>query len=349
MPATRSKATFLLAATCGLLARAALAVGVDHAAAELELEDAPDADDEVFMLQERVLERRRSGAAPSAEQKKAKAPSVCEDGPAEMRENAFADLDGVVDMAQLMPEAPIATAGTEPADVSALPTVDSEYAPDTAKAEFQPFRYIMDALTVLLLLDGCRRWRNRGQREADGSEESPPCGSEAFQQLVRAAAAGDEAQARELLGRGAVASEVDLWGCTALHAGARGGMCGLSAELLDLGAELDAADAWDDTPLHMASRAGHAKVCELLVARGAALDAANAQAWTPLVVAGHAEHRAVCLLLLGLGAGVGGLPSEELPPLLRELLPGGEEATAAAWPTGEDWERHMQESVDDRW
>ncbi|CAK0868090.1 unnamed protein product [Prorocentrum cordatum] len=232
---------------------------------------------------------------------------------------------------------PIAAAEAEPADASASPAAVSADAPEAAKGHVRLFRYALDALTVLLLLDGCRRWRNHGQPKADGSEDAPPRGSEAFQRLVRAAAAGDEATARELLRGGASASEADLWGCTALHAAAKGGARGLAAQLLDLGADLHAADAWDDTPLHTAARAGRAGVCGLLVERGARLDAANAQSWTPLVVAGHAEHRDVCLLLLGMGAGVGGLPRKELPALLRELLPGDE------WPTDEDWEEHMKE------
>lgn len=226
--------------------------------------------------------------------------------------------------------------------------------PGTVETCTWALRCATGALTALALLAGVGRSRARGCSaagpEADASQGA---GAELLQELMRAALAGDEARARQLLGGGASVSESDLWGCTALHAAAKSGLRGLAAELLDRGAELGAADAWDDTPLHTACRAGRVEVCELLVARGAEVDAVNAQGWAPLVVAGHAGHRDVCLLLLGRGAGAPGLPEEQLPPLLRELGEEGAPAAAALeeerppeWPTDKDWEEHMRESVD---
>lgn len=350
MPATRCQVTFLLAATCGLLLHAVPAVGGDF---NTELEEALNGDDEVHLLQERVVEKRRSMKPTDVEaavEQMAKAPSVCQDAPAIMDEKAPAERDTYVDMAQLMEDESVAAPKAKPIGLQASTSenADSEGITDTVKTYTQIFRYAMDMLIVLVLLDGCRRWRAGSQNAAEHSEETPQGGTKEFQQLMRAVAVGDEAKARELLGQGASASEVDFWGCSALHAAAKGGMCGLATELLDLGAELDAADAWDDTPLHMASRAGHTEVCELLITRGASVDMVNAQSRTPLVVAGHAEHGAVCHLLLGKGANVGGLPEKELPPLLRELWPHAEEDTPTTvapeeeelhqLPTEEDWE-----------
>jgi len=299
-------------------------------------------------LQEKVYEKRRSQKPAVAEPvEERKAQSVCEDPPsAAKQQDAPETLDMYMDASPLMPEAPAAETPKP---------LEEE---DTTKTTTLIFRYTMDALIALVLLDGCRRWRGR----ADGQDakvcDEAQQGSPQFHELMQAVSRGDEAEARELLGKsGSVAVEEDCWGCTALHAAAKGGMRGLTTELIDLGAKVDAADSWDDTALHMAARAGHAQVCELLITRGAKVDATNAQSWTPLVVAGNAERSDACQMLLGKGAGVGGLPEKELPPLLRQLRPTiGDEATPTTvapedeedqcqWPTEQDWEEHMKESV----
>jgi len=341
MPATRCQATFLMAAACGLLARAA------PAPSELgQFEDALGGDDEVNLLQESIFEKRRSrgaaGAALAGEQK-ATAPNVCEDGPAEVREKAPAGRGAGADLAGLVREAAAAAAAAEaePAAAWAWPTAAPGGLFATTTTHTELFRYIVDGLTMLLVLDGFRRWRRRGAARPEPLRDS----GEAFRQLARAASAGDEARARELIIRGELFGEVDSWGCTPLHAVAKGGLCALAAELLDRGAELDAKDSWDDTPLHMAARAGHEKVCALLTRRGAELDVANAQSWTPLVVAAQAGHLAACRALLAAGAGAGELPGEELPPLLQELRPGLREESLRAARTAaavEDFEEHMR-------
>lgn len=345
---------FTLAAACGLLLlRAVPAVGGDSIT---ELEDALNSNDEVHLLQEKVLERRRGGGTVGAglsAERKASAPSVCENPPAEAPDD---DGPGPAGASPPVPAADAAEAGP-PSFVVAPRRADSEgISSDTVEACSWALRRAMSALTALLLLVGIVRWRALSCSAAgpEENEGAPQGAGDVFQQLMRAAIDGDEARARQLLARGAPVGEADIWGCTALHAAAKGGLRGLAGELLDRGAELGAADAWDDTPLHTACRAGQAEVCELLVSRGAEVDAVNAQGWAPLVVAGHAGHRDVCLLLLDGGAGAPGLPEEGLPQLLRELGEKGTPTTVAPeeedqpseWPTEEDWEEHMRESVD---
>mmetsp|Transcript_49550 Transcript_49550/g.146391 ORF Transcript_49550/g.146391 Transcript_49550/m.146391 type:complete len:366 (+) Transcript_49550:30-1127(+) len=187
---------------------------------------------------------------------------------------------------------------------------------------------VLEVLAVALLLDGVRRSRAkpRGEERAQEQARRIVRPSAEFDELMRAALAGNaEICGRLLEGVSRVVGE-DVWGCTALHAAAKGGSADVARRLLGLGASVHSCDAWDETPLHIAARAGVPDVCDLLLAHGASVDAINAQDWTPLVVAADAGHRPTCELLLAKGAGTAGLPDKDLPRLLAKL---GEQWAAA--------------------
>lgn len=176
--------------------------------------------------------------------------------------------------------------------------------------------YVLDALVVVLVIDGLRRWhQGKAERAAEAEPEA-----EHWDSLMQAALAGDEARCEALMSKEASISGADLWGCTVLHAASKGGAAPVVRKLLERGATVDEPDSWDETPLHLAARAGHVSVCELLLAYGAPIDAANAQDWTPLVVGAEAGHEAVCRYLLGQGAGVGDLDESMQPALLVSLI-----------------------------
>jgi len=187
---------------------------------------------------------------------------------------------------------------------------------------------VLEVLIVLIVLDGFRRWQSAQKEEkkvgqktiSETAKESND--SSGWEALMQAALAGDAVKADKAL-RGvpfAKLSHADVWGCTALHAAAKGGCTEVVQMLLQRGATVHDRDAWDETPLHLAARAGKAGACETLVAFGADIDALNAQDWTPLVVAADAGHKMLCSMLLARGAGVAGLPHADLPFLLHGLL-----------------------------
>jgi len=158
-------------------------------------------------------------------------------------------------------------------------------------------------------------------------------------ELLEAALQGDDARCESLLdmerlfvgsGPPEELTAADAWGTTALHAAAAGGSAIVAELFLEFGVHVDPVDAREETPLHIAAREGHIEVCELLAKRGASLRAVNAENLTPLAVAGCAGQAKACRRLLALGAGVEGLPDEEMPDMLFELL---EERQAAAPPS----------------
>jgi len=157
-------------------------------------------------------------------------------------------------------------------------------------------------------------------------------------ELLEAALQGDDARCESLLdmerlfvgsGPPEELTAADAWGTTALHAAAAGGSHIVVELFLEFWVHVDPVDARDETPLHIAAREGHIEVCELLARRGASLRAVNAENLTPLAVAGYAGQATACRRLLALGAGVEGLPDEEMPDMLCELL---EERQATASP-----------------
>lgn len=183
--------------------------------------------------------------------------------------------------------------------------------------------YILQLMTLAIVADSMRKLHAQRKEKAQQPTEvakkgSRPAGD--FDDLMKAALAGNSALCKELIDAGTETSGSDMWGCTLLHAAARGGLLPVTKMLLASGARVADLDAWDETPLHLAARAGHIDVCELLLAYGAMVDTKNAQEWTPLVVAADAGQEAVCSFLLGRGAGVAGLEDSALPALLVAKL-----------------------------
>jgi uncharacterized protein len=97
------------------------------------------------------------------------------------------------------------------------------------------------------------------------------CGPGA-QPLIAAAAKGDNASVRELLGRGAKPGRAGAEGLTPLMAAAQGGHTETVRSLLDAGADVNARRGGSGkgrTALIDAAGAGHVEIVRLLLAKGA--------------------------------------------------------------------------------
>lgn len=175
--------------------------------------------------------------------------------------------------------------------------------------------WCLDILVFVVIVDGLRRWRYKDQ---SGSNETSVV--DGWQKLMQAALAGDTVRFESLLIGGIDVTRTDSWGCTLVHAAAKGGSTQILSQLLKHGGKVDDIDAWDETPLHLAARAGHTDVCELLIVNGASINVPNAENWTPLLVAAHDGRKTTCKVLLNRGANAGGLSNSELPPMLTGLL-----------------------------
>jgi hypothetical protein len=191
-------------------------------------------------------------------------------------------------------------------------------------------RMALQFMTLLIVLDGFRRWRlqKKPPSSVRGSVASntkrSPKKSEAWESdwinAVKAARSGDFHGFKHALAEPSYLTHTDAWGCTPLHFAAEGGsaqMCeAISAELLKQGSHVDAIDAFDETSLHFAAREGHASVCKVLINAKAQVNAINKDGLTPLVIAGRAKQAEVCRVLADHGGGVAGLTDEELPPFV---------------------------------
>jgi len=184
---------------------------------------------------------------------------------------------------------------------------------------------MLSVLSLVLVLDGARRWQQQGNPAGKGHKKvdnvASAGASGGWEELMKASLAGDRQRCEALLPTGAGdMARTDIWGCTLLHAAAKGGSVPVVRQFLERGAEVNRIEAWDETPLHLAAHAGRTEVCELLLEYGASIDAPNAQDSTPLVVAAEQGHEATCRMLLAKGAGAGGLDDSRLPTLLATLI-----------------------------
>lgn len=202
--------------------------------------------------------------------------------------------------------------------------VQTEDKPDTPEAAVSAptaaVGYFVDLLVLVVICDGLRRWRQKAPAPLKTPSLKTRACVDGWQGFMKAAMEGDVERCQLLSIDGVDLDRTDVWGCTVLHAAARGGKVQIVDSLLEQGAKVDCIDAWDETPLHLAARAGHADVCDLLVERGAAVDAVNAQDWTPLVVAAHEGKEDTCKALLARGGGAGNLEDKDIPSLLSSLL-----------------------------
>lgn len=311
---------------CGML----LAAGDDSSIGdEMSLLQA----DVVVKAQQRAATpvAKASAAVPRAGEAAAASDSFCEVGPVSGAGDAAAQG------AEVPAEAEAGDVAVATATLQSVATLDVASAPALGVAGPLPaqprsaFAGILEVLIVLIVLDGCRRWqalqkeeKSKGPKIAGDTtnRSNESCG---WEDLMQAALEGDALRTAKALRKVPYTklSHADVWGCTALHAAAKGGSGEAVQMLLERGATADDRDAWDETPLHLAARAGQAAACEALLAFGADADALNAQDWTPLVVAADAGHKQLCSMLLARGAGVAGLSQADLPFLLRGLLSRG--------------------------
>eukprot|EP00429_Kryptoperidinium_foliaceum_P086815 CAMPEP_0176193352 /NCGR_PEP_ID=MMETSP0121_2-20121125/5441_1 /TAXON_ID=160619 /ORGANISM="Kryptoperidinium foliaceum, Strain CCMP 1326" /LENGTH=374 /DNA_ID=CAMNT_0017532065 /DNA_START=72 /DNA_END=1197 /DNA_ORIENTATION=+ len=183
---------------------------------------------------------------------------------------------------------------------------------------------VLQLLIAAVVLDGARRCgHTKHGRLAPpaGAPAGSACPVAGWELFMDTALKGDEAPCAQLLAAPSWSmTREDAWGCTALHAAAKGGAADAARRLLELGARADDRDVWEETPLHLAARAGQTACCEALLDAGAEIDAINAEDQTPLVVAALAGKEATCRALLDRGATAGGLSDSGLPCLLSELI-----------------------------
>jgi len=298
--------------------------------------------DEAIFIQSRAMVKAAAAQAPGLEDREAVAPRAAK-GSAQPDFCAAAVPAGdappaptpvVASAAEELP-LPVASAptGARDADVVVVASAAGELARPVDSAPSGEgvagvtqaktyFAWFVEVLIILVVVDGFRRWQDSRARAAKVAKAPGIKGG--WEQLMQAALEGDEKRCLQLLGgsRGPSAPivGVDPWGCTMLHAAAKGGSAKVVQQLLERGASVHDRDAWDETPLHMAARGGSTDCCEALLAYGAEVDALNADDRTPLVAAAEGGQESVCQFLLGRGATAGGLDAAELPLLLANLL-----------------------------
>ncbi len=122
--------------------------------------------------------------------------------------------------------------------------------------------------------------------------------------LMRAAAAGDTAMIKAILGKGANPNDTNEAGETALmFAAERGHFAGVQA-LLAAGSAVDARSTTGETALMYAARRGHMSVVQSLVAAGADVNAREENTIPVLQLAAQEGHTATVQVLLAAGADV---------------------------------------------
>lgn len=244
--------------------------------------------------------------------------NIVASGQTEAADKTYSSVHATAKIETDMPEA----ADYSSAAADATANIETDIPKASAGSDI--VRIVLQALAILLIMDGLRRWTSKDTSAKPvtvpvSSKTSTPVAPSPA--LLTAALEGNADAFEASIGSSlSTLSLVDSWGCSVLHYAAKGGSVHILQRLLDLGAKVDALDAWDETPLHLAARAGHGEACQTLLEARARIDATNAEEFTPLVVAGQAEHKAICTLLIERGAGVAGLPNEEVPDLVKRLL-----------------------------
>ena len=123
-----------------------------------------------------------------------------------------------------------------------------------------------------------------------------------YENVARAAAAGDAAQVQQLLTSGKSPNETDEQERTGLHIAAINGNIQIAAILIRAKARLDPKDKLGNTPLHYAADRGHREIVKLLLDVGAPVDAENRSGMTPLMIAARHGDLEIVRLLLAKGA-----------------------------------------------
>jgi hypothetical protein len=152
------------------------------------------------------------------------------------------------------------------------------------------------AKTMLSAHLGLDRVEQARERAKKLREQMPPLDliqqQEKEQELLEAAAEGDEERIEDLLRQGVDANAVDAIGRTAIINAAWRGHEHIVRMLVEAGVEIDAADDQDRTPLAWASINGYGEISRDLLAEAALVDVRDRDGLTPLIRAawnGHVE------------------------------------------------------------
>jgi len=117
-------------------------------------------------------------------------------------------------------------------------------------------------------------------------------------QLIRAAEAGDAAQARTLLAQGASVKTRDARGRTALLAATQGNRVEAARLLIEAGADVNAQDDIRDSAFLLAGARGYLDILRMTLKAGADLKSTNRYGGTALIPACHYGHVATVRELL---------------------------------------------------
>jgi ankyrin repeat protein len=108
--------------------------------------------------------------------------------------------------------------------------------------------------------------------------------------LIKAAEAGDAAEVRRLLARGASVKARDAAGRTALVAATYGNRPDVAKLLIQAGADVNAQDDIRNSAFLLAGARGHLEILKLTLAAGADLRSTNRYGGTALIPACHYGH-----------------------------------------------------------
>jgi hypothetical protein len=117
--------------------------------------------------------------------------------------------------------------------------------------------------------------------------------------LIKAAEAGDAAEVRRLLARGASVKARDATGRTALVAATYGNRPDVAKLLIEAGADVNAQDDIRNSAFLLAGARGHVEILKLTLAAGANLASTNRYGGTALIPACHYGHVETVRELLG--------------------------------------------------
>ena len=143
--------------------------------------------------------------------------------------------------------------------------------------------HIFLGITALLLMSGVAH-------ASDGED------------LLKAAYAGDLAQVRALLEKGADIDHQAQTGATALIIASQEGHEEIVQVLLARGAEIDLQAEFFGTALITASQNGHEGIVQALLAKGAEINHQNKKGSTALIIASQEGHEGIVQALLAEGA-----------------------------------------------
>ena len=124
------------------------------------------------------------------------------------------------------------------------------------------------------------------------------------EQLQQAAAAGDAAAVRDLLGKGAAVDARDSARRTPLLRATHGNHVDAARVLIDAGADVNARDAIQDSPYLYAGARGHLDILRLTLAHGADLTSTNRYGGTALIPAAERGHIETVRALIDAGVDV---------------------------------------------